>query len=109
MKRYAIRIALVGAVLGVLITSSSLVATAGAINPPQATVQGVVNSEYWDLEAFWKPILNYYGLQYTRPGVRYFDYYDSAGRVVDFPSTTAGRPPPPTSMAPRGSTAPART
>ena len=43
MKRLLTRIALVGAVLGVLIGASSLVATAKAINPAQTSVTTVVN------------------------------------------------------------------
>jgi predicted metalloprotease len=83
MKRLLTRIALVGAVLGVLIGASSLVATAKAINPAQTSVTTVVNLEYWDLEAFWKPILNYYGRAYSRPYVNYYDYY-SNGRLMDY-------------------------
>jgi predicted metalloprotease len=85
MKRVLTRIAVLAVVLGIVIGSSNnLVGTADAINPAQTTVTGTVNYEYWDLEAFWKPLVNHYGYTYTRPGVQYFDYYDSTGRLVDF-------------------------
>lgn len=88
MKRIT-RIAASVAVLAVLVAGSSLAGTAKAINPQQTTVTGVVNSEYWDLEAFWKPLLAYFGKGYSQPGVQYYDYYDAYGRMVDI-STPCG-------------------
>jgi predicted metalloprotease len=84
MKRLLTRAAVLVSAAFMLVAASSLAGTAKAINPTQTTVQGVVNYEYWDLEAFWKPLLNYYGYTYSRPGVQYYDYYDSYGRMVDF-------------------------
>jgi predicted metalloprotease len=89
MKRLVTRIAVVVAALAVLVGGTSLASTAKAINPTQTTVTGVINYEYWDLEAFWKPLLAYYGKSYTRPGVQYYDYSDSYGRMVDL-STPCG-------------------
>jgi predicted metalloprotease len=87
-KRFLRRLAVLS-VLTAALSAATFVGTAKAVNPEQTTVTGVVNYEYWDLDAFWKPLLNYYGKTYTQPGVRYFDYYDPYGRLVDY-STSCG-------------------
>lgn len=84
MKPVLTRIAFLTAVLSVLLGASTIVGNAKAITPAQTTVKRVVNYEYWDLEAFWQPLVNDYGYTYTRPGVRYFDYRKSTGRLVDY-------------------------
>lgn len=57
--------------------------TASALNPPQTTVVGTVNHTYWDLQAFWKPLLNYYGYSYSGPTVDYYNHVKN-GVVVDY-------------------------
>jgi predicted metalloprotease len=94
-REYEVRRIATLLILVVVLAGLAGVATTGAraINPTQTTVTGVVNYEFWDLEAFWKPLLAWYGKSYVRPGVQYYDYYDSYGRMVDFSTpcgTTAG-------------------
>jgi predicted metalloprotease len=80
IRRFLVLVAL--ATLGVLATG---VSTASALNPAQTTVVGTVNQTYWDLAAFWKPLLNYYGYTYTNPGVAYYNFV-SNGTVIEQPT-----------------------
>jgi len=84
IKRLGTAFALSGVLLGVV------AGPAHALTPETTNVQTVVNTEYWDLVKLWKPILNYYGYTYYNPGVQYFDYTDSTGRLVDFQTPGCG-------------------
>ena len=81
IRRFLVLVAI--ATLGVLAIGAS---TASAINPPQTTVVGAVNHTYWDLNAFWKPLMNYYGYGYAGPTVNYYNYSGNGG-VVDYPTS----------------------
>jgi len=80
IRRFLVLVAI--ATLGVLAIGAS---TASALNPPQTTVVGAVNHTYWDLNAFWKPLLNYKGYGYHGTTVNYYNY-SSSGAVVDYPT-----------------------
>jgi len=77
IRRFLVLVAI--ATLGVLAVGAS---TASALNAPQTTVVGAVNHTYWDLNAFWKPLLNYKGYTYTKPGVGYYNFA-SNGTLIE--------------------------
>jgi predicted metalloprotease len=91
IKRFGTALALTGTLLGVTGVFLGLVSSpAQALTPETNSVQTVVNTEYWDLVKLWKPILNYYGYSYYNPGVQYYDYNDSTGRIVDLQTGCGG-------------------
>jgi len=74
-----LRARIVGVIVALMVTltftTSSEVAPAGAINPPQSTVVGTVNTLYWDIAYFTNYITAYYGRAYTYPGIGYSNSY----------------------------------
>jgi predicted metalloprotease len=68
------RLALLFAVLAI-IAGAALASNAHALNPERTSLTAVVNTVYWDLDRFWIPS--------RRPGVAYFNYTDSSGRLVN--------------------------
>jgi predicted metalloprotease len=65
-------LAIVGAVfaLGLGVSTTK----AHAFSPDQTTVSGVVNTQYWDLDRFWRTNFNAWGWGgYSGPYVRYFN------------------------------------
>ena len=59
----------------VLVAVAATAGNARALNPNQTSVTTIVNTVYWDLDAYWIPS--------RRAGVGYYDYY-SNGVLVDY-------------------------
>ena len=73
-KRFARKLVLLAAISAAL-ASAAFPGSAQALNPEQTSVTNIVNTVYWNLDAYWRPS--------RQAGVAYYDYY-YRGVLVDF-------------------------